>query len=130
MTSLHMIRLMIVEASEALSIGLRMIFSLDRHLKIVAETQSATSALLLAGEHMPDVIVLDVDMPDGDWTLQKLVASHPYCRIVVLTIRPGREEHRHLMYLGAFACIEKRSSPQELLNAVSRASMLGGPQPA
>jgi DNA-binding NarL/FixJ family response regulator len=130
MTTLPMIRLMIVEASEALSIGLKMIFSLDRHLKIVAETQSATSALLLAGEHIPDVIVLDVDMPDGDWTLQKLVASHPYCRIVVLTIRPGREEHRHLMYLGAFACIEKRSSPQELLNAVSRASMLGGPQPA
>ncbi|NJM40874.1 MAG: response regulator transcription factor [Anaerolineae bacterium] len=125
-----MIRLMIVEASEALSIGLRMIFSIDRHLKIVAETQSATSALLLAGEHVPDVVVLDVDMPDGDWALQKLVASHPYCRIVVLTIRPGREEHRHLMHLGAFACVEKRSSPQELLNAVAQASLLDQAQMA
>ena len=130
MPTLPMIRLMIVEASEALRIGLRMIFSLDHHLKIVAETQSATSALLLAGEHTPDVIVLDVDMPDGDWTLQKLVASHPYCRIVVLTIRPGREDYRHVMNLGAFACIEKRSSPQELLNAVERASSLSQPEAA
>jgi DNA-binding NarL/FixJ family response regulator len=130
MTTVHMIRLMIVEASEALRIGLRMIFSLDRHLTIVAETQSASSALLLAGEHIPDVVILDVDMPDGDWTLQKLVASHPYCRIVVLTIRPGREDQRNLMHLGAFACVEKRSSPQELINAVSRAAMLGGAQPA
>jgi DNA-binding NarL/FixJ family response regulator len=130
MASLHMIHLMIVESSEALRIGLRMIFSLDCHLNIVAETYTATSALLLAGEHMPDIIVLDVDMADGDWTLQKLVASHPYCRIVVLTIRPGREDHQHLMNLGAFACIEKRSSPQELLNAVSRASMLGQAEPA
>ena len=127
---IHMVRLMIVEASEALHIGLRMIFSLDRQLDIVAETKSAASALLLASVHIPDVVVLDVDMPDGDWALQKLVASHPYCRIVVLTIRPGREDHRHLMNLGAFACIEKRSSPEELLSAVSRASMLGGAQPA
>ena len=126
----HMVRLMIVEASEALYIGLRMIFSLDRQLDIVAETKSAASALLLAGEHIPDVIVLDVDMPDGDWTLQKLVASHPYCRIVVLTIRPGREDQRNLMHLGAFACVEKRSSPQELLNAVAQASLLDEAQMA
>jgi DNA-binding NarL/FixJ family response regulator len=130
MTTVHMIRLMIVEASEALRIGLRMIFSLDHHLKIVAETHTSTSALLLAGEHMPDVIVLDVDMPDGDWVLQKLVASHPYCRIVVLTIRPGREDQRNLMHLGAFACVEKRSSPQELLNAVAQASILDEAQMA
>ena len=115
---------MIVEASQALRIGLRMIFSLDQHLEIVADAQSATSALLLAHIHAPDVIVLDVDMADGDWSLQKLVEFQPTCRIIVLTIRPGREDHQRLMSMGAFACVEKRASPQDLLNAVTQASLL------
>jgi DNA-binding NarL/FixJ family response regulator len=115
---------MLVEASEALRIGLSMIFSLDRSLEIVAEADSAQHVLQLVAEHAPDVVVLDVDMQDGDDTVAQLAQAHPNVRIVVLTIRPSHVDHQRLIKLGAFACIEKRASPQDLLNAVQAASTL------
>lgn len=117
-----MARLMLVEASEALRIGLSMIFSLNKSLEIVAETDTADDVMQLVARHSPDVIVLDVDMPDGDDTLTLLGSLSPDLRIVVLTIRPGHADHERLVDMGAFACIEKRASPQELLNAVQAAS--------
>ena len=119
-----MARLMLVEASEALRIGLSMIFSLNKSLEIVAETDTADDVMQLVARHSPDVIVLDVDMPDGDDTLTLLGSLSPDLRIVVLTIRPGHADHERLVDMGAFACIEKRASPQELLNAVQAASAM------
>lgn len=117
-----MARLMLVEASEALRIGLSMIFSLDKSLEVVAETDTADDVMQLVTRHSPDVVVLDVDMREGDDTLTQLSCVFPDLRIVVLTIRPGHADHQRLLEMGAFACIEKRASPQDLLNAVQAAS--------
>ncbi len=117
-----MARLMLVEASEALRIGLSMIFSLDKSLEIVAETDGAANVMQLVAQHTPDVVVIDVDMHDGDDTLAQLTQAASHLRVIVLTIRPSHVEHQRLVDLGAFACIEKRASPQDLLNAVQAAS--------
>ena len=119
-----MARLMLVEASEALRIGLSMIFSLDKGLEIVAEASSADEVMPMVAQYAPDVVVLDVDMPEGDDTLSQLVNTSSYLRIVVLTIRPSHVDHERLVEMGAFACIEKRASPQDLLNAVQAAATL------
>jgi len=113
---------MLVEASEALRIGLSMIFSLDKSLEIVAETDGAADVMQLVAQHTPDVVVIDVDMHDGDDTLAQLTQAASHLRVIVLTIRPSHVEHQRLVDLGAFACIEKRASPQDLLNAVQAAS--------
>lgn len=118
-----MARLMLVEASEALRIGLSMIFSLDQSLEIVAETNSADDVLQLVEQHTPEIVVLDVDMNHGDATLEQLAQAAPAVRIIVLTIRPSHVDHERLLQMGAFACIEKRASPQDLLNAVQAASV-------
>jgi DNA-binding NarL/FixJ family response regulator len=129
-----MIRLMIAENREALRIGLRMIFSLDANLDVVAEPWTADEALEYARTHAPHIIVLDVDMPNGESLLGELVSQDPHCHVIALTIRPDTAYHQHLRDIGAFACIEKRASPKDLLKAVadatSKKKTLNGFQPA
>lgn len=116
-----MIRLLIVDASEALRIGLRMVFSLNpQQITVVAEESCATKALSAAHTYRPDIIIIDGDLDGVEAVMAKLFEQCRLSALIVLTMETD-PLHKQLFYaLGASACIEKRSSPQELLNYVQK----------
>jgi DNA-binding NarL/FixJ family response regulator len=114
-------RLLIADDSEALRIGLRMIFGLDRTLDITAETGSADEMETLALHTRPHVIVFDADMSGADRSVSEILRHLPECRIIALTMQTNAGFHQFLRELGVTAVIETRASPLELLDAVQAA---------
>jgi DNA-binding NarL/FixJ family response regulator len=114
-------RLLIADASSALRLGLRMIFGLDETLTVSAEAATSDELEQMALQTQPHVIVFDADMPGVDRAIRFILRGLPKCQLVGLTMQTSAQFHGYVMEMGAFACIEKRASPMELLEAVQSA---------
>jgi DNA-binding NarL/FixJ family response regulator len=114
-------RLLIADASTALRIGLRMIFGLDSTIEIAAEASSADELQQLAFETQPHVVVFDADMQGIDTAIRFIIRALPKCQLIALTMQTSSQFQSHILGIGATACIEKRASPLELLDAVQSA---------
>ncbi len=76
---------------------------------VIAEAANGREAIDLAGEHHPDVVLLDLMMPelDGREALPRIVAASPRSMIVVLSALQARQEAAPSIAAGAFAYVEK-----------------------
>jgi two-component system nitrate/nitrite response regulator NarL len=88
-------------------------------IEVVAEGGTAQDAVRLASEHLPDILLLDIDIPGGGLTAAQAVAARvPVTRIVMLTVS---EEEEHLLTAlrsGARAYVLKGVSGRELIAIV------------
>ncbi len=121
-------RLLIADSSAALRMGMRMIFGLDEQIYITAEAGSADELERLALETQPQIVVFDADMDGVERAVRAVVRALPGCKPVALTMQTSSHFHAHVLSLGATACIEKRASPLELLDAVQDARRSLSPQ--
>ena len=107
--------------------GLRNLLSAEADLEVCGEADTVAKARWLAGELRPDLVILDLDLPDGDaFDLLDELRSLPEPQRVVALAGGGRGdgEPEHALRLGASACVSKRSYGIELLRAV-RTALLG-----
>ena len=76
---------------------------------VVAEAANGRDAIDLAAEHTPDVVLLDLMMPevDGREALPKIVSASPRSMVVVLSALQARQEAAPSIAAGAFAYVEK-----------------------
>jgi len=75
-------------------------FLADAGITVIAQAESAAKAMTVAEETMPETVLVDVDLPDGDGiTLAQALASMPWRpRVVLTSVDPdaaGPEEVRH-----------------------------------
>ena len=88
-------------------------------IEVVAEGGSAQDAVRLASEHLPDILLLDIDIPGGGLTAAQAVAARvPVTRIIMLTVS---EEEEHLLTAlrsGARAYVLKGVSGRDLIAIV------------
>ena len=79
------IRLLVCDDHEVIRTGLTSLLA-GTDIQIVAEAATGKDALRLALKDKPDVILLDIRMPDGDGlsTLEKMRAKAPECKVVML----------------------------------------------
>jgi DNA-binding NarL/FixJ family response regulator len=105
--------------------GLKALVQTDPHLQIVGEARDGRSTLRLAGELRPDVIVLDISMPElnGAEVAQALLAERPprsgaQCRVLILTVHEDRAYLRRLLEAGVAGYLLKRSAAEELIRAI------------
>ena len=89
---------------------------------VVGTAEDGREAVDMALKMRPDVVVMDLDMPrlNGIFATERIVARHPHIRVIFLTA------HCHLgtigKFSGAFECLTKSCTPQELVAAIRRAS--------
>ena len=107
--------------------GLKALVQADPGLQIIGEARDGRTALRLALSQRPDVVVLDISMPEmnGMEVARALLAEQPECRILVLTVQEDRATLRQLLDLGVAGYLVKRSAADELLRAI-RAVAAGG----
>ncbi len=86
---------------------------------IVAEAATGAEALALAKQHLPDIILLDIELPDlsGVEVAKRLLKIHP-CRIIVLTSHSDRFYLGPLLKLGIHGYLSKNCQPAELMAAL------------
>lgn len=102
---------------------------LDLHdgLTVVAQAGDGPSAVALAAEHQPDIVLLDVEMP-GPGPLQTVRALReraPQARIVVLTMHDDARLIESLLKAGTSAYLHKEVDREILVSAI-RSAMAGG----
>ncbi len=87
---------------------------------IVAEASDGFEVVGLAGQHRPDVVVLDLSMPklNGIGAVRELARVSPSSRVIILTMHT--EEHYILEALraGVKGCVSKTQAPEHLLQAI------------
>ncbi len=93
-------------------------------IEVVGEAENGKEALRVVEETLPDVLVLDVDMPvmGGREVLERLPEIKPTPRVVVVTMFDDPRLVRELLGLGASAYLVKSASMEELLTAVHTAA--------
>jgi two-component system NarL family response regulator len=89
-------------------------------MRVVAEAATGAQAVALALEHRPDVILMDLRMPElgGVDAIRAIRSSWPNARVIVLTTYDGDEEIYQALQAGARAYLLKDASRRELLEAV------------
>lgn len=87
----------------------------EEDFQIIAEGTTAAEAVKLAGEHLPDLLLLDINIPGGGLNVvQKISATSPVTKIVMLTASEQEDDVVQALKAGARAYIVKGVSAREL----------------
>jgi DNA-binding NarL/FixJ family response regulator len=115
------IRLVVVDDDVLVRSGLSLIFSGERDLAVVGEAGSGREALDVVEQTRPDVVVMDVRMPDMDGVeaTGAIVSRHPNGpRVLVLTTFEDQDYLYRTLRAGASGFLLKRAQPEELVHGV------------
>jgi len=118
------IHLFLVDDHEVVRTGLRMLLSNEDDVQIVGEAGTARDALEGVGKVKPDVVLMDIGLPDmsGIEATQKIKGLYPNVAVVALTIHEDEEYFFRMLDAGASGYVPKRAAPEELLTAIRSAS--------
>ena len=117
-----MIRVLLVDDQPLIRSAFRALLAVEDDIEVVAEAADGAAALRLAAEHLPDVALVDVQMPgvDGIETTRRITADPALAvvRVVILT-NHGLDEHVFAaLRAGATGFLVKDVEPEDLLHAV------------
>ncbi|AUZ88802.1 response regulator [Arthrobacter sp. MDT1-48-3] len=114
------IRVLLADDQPLLRMGFRLILEGEPDLEIVGEASTGTEAVRLAAELMPDVVLMDVRMPQGDGieATRQITASGSRSRIIILTTFDLDEYAFAGLQAGASAFLLKDVAPEDLVHAV------------
>ncbi len=114
------IKLILVDDHDIVRAGLRMLLEAQPNIEIVAEASSGAEAIALAEKYQPNVILMDVTMPDmnGIQTTRQIKAHHPKIAVLALTIHEEEDYFFQMLDAGASGYIPKRAAPEDLLRAI------------
>ncbi len=117
------IRLLLADDHRLLREGLRRSMS-DAGFDVVGEASDGVEAIRLASELLPDVILMDVTMPncDGVEACRQVIASGGRSRIVMLTMHADQEVLAEAIRAGAAGYLTKDCSTREIAEAVRMAA--------
>ena len=119
-----LIRLVIADDHELIREGIKKIVRHSTDLKIVGEAADLKQALALIAQVRPDVVVLDINLPDyeGLEGLAELRRHFPTLRVVMLSMHPEERYALAALRAGALGYVSKATAATELIEAVRRAA--------
>jgi two-component system, NarL family, nitrate/nitrite response regulator NarL len=102
--------------------GLQQLFERHSDFEVVSCCTTGNAALIAVRTHRPDVLVLDLRMPEGSGldVLRAIAAEKLECRTVLLTAAVSDDEVVEAVRLGARGLILKESPPEALVDCVRR----------
>ncbi len=118
------IRLLLVDDHAVVRSGIRMLLENESDIEIAGEAGKAQEALEAVAALSPDVVVMDIGLPDmsGIEVTQHIKQKWPQVAVVALTIHEDEEYFFKMIQAGASGYIPKRAAPEELLTAIRTAA--------
>jgi pilus assembly protein CpaE len=100
--------------------------SFQREIEIIATAENGMQAITLARQTLPDVVLMDINMPDMDGITATAGVLHevPYAQVIILTVQDDPDYMRKAMMAGAHDFLTKPPALDELLNAVQNAGKI------
>lgn len=117
-------RVMVVDDHAIVRQGISDVLGADEDIEIVALAASGQEAVKLATERHPDVILMDLSMPDMDGVeaTRRTIDAFPGARVVMLTSFAEPEHVNDALDAGAVGYLLKDASAEEIIRAVKAAS--------
>lgn len=114
------IRVLIADDHGIVRQGLRSVLSRDRYFEIVGEAATGLEAVNLAGQLAPDVLIIDIAMPElnGIDATSQIHKSNPEIKIVVLSMHSDETYVLRALNAGAKGYLLKDSAEVDLVSAV------------
>lgn len=114
------IRILIADDHPIVRDGLNAIISDQKDMEVVAEAANGNEAIKLAKQHKPDVMLIDLRMPqlNGLETLYAIRSEWEQARIIILTTYDGDEDIYRALQAGAQAYLLKGMSRTDLLSTI------------
>lgn len=121
------LRIMLADDHETVREGLRMIVNAQDDMEVVGFAGDGREAVTKAQELLPDVLVMDISMPNlnGLKATRKINEVCPQVKVLTLSRHADDGYIRELLGAGACAYVLKQSAPSELIHAI-RAVAAGG----
>lgn len=113
-------RILLVDDHTLVRKGFRLILSQEHDLEVVGEASNGRDAVVLAQRLTPDVVILDVAMPDmnGVAATRAILEVHPECRVLMLSMHGDAVYVRESLRAGARGYLLKEAIDHDLLTAV------------
>jgi DNA-binding NarL/FixJ family response regulator len=120
MTAGRPVRVLLVDDDDLMRAGLRAVLRSDATVEVVGEAADGRSAVAAARTRRPDVVLMDVRMPDLDGiaATREVLAASPEIRVLILTTFEQDDYIFGALSAGASGFLLKRTSPEELLAAI------------
>jgi DNA-binding NarL/FixJ family response regulator len=114
------VRVLVVDDDKLMRAGLRAVFSSDDQIEVVGEAGDGRAAIDSAQRLTPDVILMDVRMPemDGITATREVLQITPEARVVIVTTFEEDDYVFGALAAGASGFLLKRTSPEELIAAI------------
>jgi two-component system response regulator NreC len=111
---------MLVDDHEVVRTGLKAFLESKEGFDVVAEASSGGEAVALALQHKPDVVIMDITMPDQDGlqATRQLKELLPEVQVLALTVHEDKQYLFEMMSAGASGYLTKQSAAEELVAAV------------
>ncbi|MGH9721571.1 MAG: response regulator [Bryobacteraceae bacterium] len=117
-------KILLADDHKMLRRGLRRILEEHADLEVVGEAADGREAVELAGQLQPDVIVMDIAMPqmNGIEATRQIIQRHPKTSVVILSMYSDENYVVQVLRAGARGYLLKDSAEEELIDAVRAAS--------
>lgn len=117
-----MIRVVVADDQQLIRAGFRSLLSAEDDIEVVGEAATGTDVISVVRRERPDVVLMDIRMPDGDglWATEQIATSPELSetRIVVVTTFEVDEYVARAIRAGASGFLVKDTEPVELIRAV------------
>lgn len=114
------VRVVLVDDHEVVRSGIR--FVLDAHdwVNVVGEASTGTEALRVIDEQAPDVVYMDITLPDANGIdlAQRVLTAHPEMRIIILTLHQDEQYFRRALQIGVAGFVVKGAPSEDLVRAL------------
>lgn len=118
------IRLILVDDHAVVRVGLKMMLQTEADIEILGEAGAAAEAIEMVGRLTPDLVLMDIGLPDlsGIDATREIKKHFPKIAVVALTIHEDQEYFFKMLEAGASGYVPKRAAPEELLTAIRTAA--------
>ena len=114
------LRLLIVDDHRLLRKGIARLLDLEPGMTVVAEAGNGEEAVEQFKRHMPDVTLMDLELPrmDGVEAISAIRRDYPNARVIALTMYQGDEDIHRAVQAGASAYLLKDTVPEVLIRVI------------
>jgi two-component system, NarL family, nitrate/nitrite response regulator NarL len=116
------IRIVVADDHPIFRDGLCRLLALEEDFEIVAQAHDGREVLQVLQEHEPDILLLDLKMPnlDGLGTLQRLQASRNQTKVIVLTASEDKNEFVQAVKFGTSGIVLKQTATELLIKSIRK----------
>ena len=114
------IKILIADDHGVVAEGLKHLINAQPDMEVIATVGDGREAVRIAREAQPDVVVMDLSMPElnGADATRAVLERDPKCRVIILSMYAEREYVRRALKAGASGYVVKRSAAKEVVDAI------------